>query len=106
MILRTLTYALFAATILFSAPAMADDANTVTIKNFDYSPMALTVSAGTTVTWHNLDGEPHTVVSVDGLFRSAALDSGESFTFTFTKSGTFKYVCSIHPKMVATVTVK
>jgi plastocyanin len=106
MILRTMTYALFAGAILFSAPAAADDVNTVTIKNFDYAPMALTVSAGTTVTWHNMDGEPHTVVSVDGVFRSAALDSGESFAFTFAKPGTYKYVCSIHPKMMATVTVK
>ena len=106
MTLRTMTCALFAGAILFSAPAFADDANTVTIKNFNYAPMALTVSAGTTVTWHNLDGEPHTVVSVGGAFRSAALDSGETFAFTFTKPGTFKYVCSIHPKMVATVTVK
>ena len=106
MTLRTITCALFAGAMLLSAPAMADDANTVTIKNFDFTPMAMTVSAGTKVTWHNLDGEPHTVVSVDGAFRSAALDSGESFAFTFAKPGTYKYVCSIHPKMVATVTVK
>jgi plastocyanin len=81
-------------------------ASEVTIKNFAFGPMALTVSAGTTVTWHNKDGEPHTVVSADGLFRSAALDTDESFSFKFTKAGTFKYVCTIHPRMVATITVK
>jgi plastocyanin len=75
-----------------------------TIKNFTMPN--ITVAAGTTVTWHNSDGEPHTVVSVDGLFRSAALDTGESFSFKFTKTGTFKYACTIHPRMVATVTVK
>ena len=42
------------------------DANTIVMKNFDFSPMMLTVKAGTTVTWKNLDGEPHTVVSPDG----------------------------------------
>lgn len=78
----------------------------VTIKNFNFGPSAITVAPGTTVTWHNSDGEPHTVVSADGLFRSAALDTDESFSFKFTKTGTFKYVCTIHPRMVATVTVK
>lgn len=97
------------AQILFVSVAMAavaqSDAN-VTIKNFDFSPMALTVPVGTTVVWKNLDGEPHTVVSLDGLFRSPALDQGDSYSFTFTKAGTFKYLCTIHPRMMATVTVK
>jgi plastocyanin len=106
MLSKTTTHALFAALLMLSAPAAAADADTVTIKNFDYAPMALTVTAGTTVTWHNEDGEPHTVVSIDGLFRSGALDTGESFAYKFTKPGVYKYVCTIHPKMVATVTVK
>ena len=106
MLAKTMSHALLAAYILFAAPALADDANTVTMRNFDFAPLALTVTAGTTVTWKNLDGEPHTVVSADGLFRSAALDSNETYTFTFTKPGVYKYVCSIHPKMMATVTVK
>lgn len=80
-------------------------ASDVRIKNFSFGP-AITVTAGSTVTWHNGDGEPHTVVSADGLFRSAALDTGETFSFKFTKTGTFKYVCTIHPRMVSTVTVK
>ncbi len=106
MLSKTIAHALFAGLLAVSAPAMAADADTVTIKNFDYAPMALTVTAGTTVTWKNEDGEPHTVVSVDGLFRSAALDTGETFAYKFTKPGVYKYVCTIHPKMVATVTVK
>jgi plastocyanin len=106
MILRMMTAALIVAG-LSGAPAMAADAsNTVVMKNFDFAPMAMTVNAGTTVTWRNMDEEPHTVVSADGLFRSAALDSKETFTFTFSKPGTYKYVCSIHPKMVGTITVK
>jgi plastocyanin len=104
MIPRTMTYAVFAA-FLAAAPALADDAH-VTMKNFDFMPMQMTVAAGTTVTWTNQDGEPHTVVSTDGTFRSAALDQNDSFKFTFSKPGTYKYICSIHPKMVGTVTVK
>jgi len=87
-------------------PAFADNGNTIVMKNFDFSPMAITVRAGAAVTWKNLDGEPHTVVSANGLFRSAALDQNDTFTFKFSKPGTYKYICSIHPKMMATVTVK
>ena len=106
MIPRMLRHACTAALVaLAPLPAFADDAKVV-MKNFDFAPMALSVSAGTTVVWTNQDGEPHTVVSVDGLFRSAALDQNESFRFTFDKAGTYKYVCSIHPKMVGTITVK
>ena len=87
--------------------AQADPAEVpVTIKNFDFHPMALTVPVGTTVTWKNLDGEPHTVTSLDGGFRSEALDEGDSFSFRFTRPGVYKYLCTIHPRMVATVTVK
>jgi plastocyanin len=85
-------------------PAHAADA-TVAIKNFDFA-MEVTVTPGSTVTWKNLDGEPHTVVSTDGLFRSPALDQNDTFSFKFDKPGVYKYLCSIHPKMRATVTVK
>ena len=86
--------------------ARAQDANTIVMKNFDFSPMMLTVKAGTTVTWKNLDGEPHTVVSPDGVFRSHALDQGDTFTFKFDTPGTYKYICSIHPKMMAAIVVQ
>jgi len=95
---------LAAALALGGAQAMTQP-NAVTIKNFSFG-QPISVTAGSTVTWRNSDGEPHTVVSVDGLFRSAALDTGETFSFKFTKQGTFKYVCTIHPRMVSTVTVK
>jgi plastocyanin len=90
--------------LIASSGARAADA-TVTIKNFMFA-MDTTVTAGSTVTWKNLDGEPHTVASLDGLFRSKALDEGDSFSFKFDKPGVFKYICSIHPNMKATVTVK
>jgi plastocyanin len=98
--------ALFAFVLFLTgmSAAAADDA-TVTIKNFSFA-MDVTVTPGSTVTWKNLDGEPHTVTSADGLFRSPALDENDSFSFKFDKPGVYKYICSIHPKMRATVTVK
>ena len=88
------------------AALASQDGAMVTVKNFDFHPMAVTVPVGATVTWKNLDGEPHTVTGVDGSFRSGALDEGDTFTFKFTKPGVYKYLCTIHPRMVATVTVK
>jgi plastocyanin len=79
---------------------------TVPISSFRFMQMSVTIPAGGSVTWKNLDGEPHTVVSTDGQFRSSALDQGDSFTFRFTKPGTYAYVCSIHPQMRASVIVR
>ena len=89
------------------AGASAADAGdaTVAIKNFNFA-MDVTVTPGSTVTWTNLDGEPHTVASIDGLFRSPALDQNDSFRFTFEKPGIYKYICSIHPRMKAVIIVK
>ena len=98
--------ALFAFVLVLAGMSVATAADTtVTIKNFSFA-MDVTVTPGSTVTWTNLDGEPHTVVSADGLFRSPALDQNDSFRFTFDKPGIYKYICSIHPKMRAVITVK
>lgn len=86
------------------ASAHAEDL-AITISNFMFG-MNVTVTTGSTVTWKNLDEEPHTVVSADGKFRSPALDQGDSYSFKFEKPGVYKYVCSIHPRMMASVTVR
>lgn len=98
--------ALAAACIAAGAAFAAPGDTAVTIQNFDFHPMAVTVPVGSTVTWKNLDDEPHTVTSTDGSFRSEALDSDDSYSHTFTRPGVYKYLCTIHPKMVAMVTVK
>jgi plastocyanin len=80
--------------------------NEVKIDNFSFAPTAVTVAAGTTVTWTNSDDVPHTVVSDDKTFKSKVLDTDEKFSYTFTKPGTYPYFCSIHPKMTAQIVVK
>lgn len=84
--------------------ARAEDMK-VTIDNFTFTPAELTVKVGTTVTWNNHDDIPHTVVSA-GKFRSKALDTDDSFSFTFTTAGEYKYFCSLHPHMTGTVKVE
>ncbi|MFI9723113.1 cupredoxin family copper-binding protein [Streptomyces sp. NPDC052396] len=84
-----------------SAPAAA---NRVTIAGFAFSPSTLTVSKGTTVTWTNNDSAPHTVTG-SGL-NSPTLSRGATYSFKFNSTGTFSYICTIHPSMHGTVVVK
>jgi plastocyanin len=77
----------------------------VHISNFTFGPKMVTVKVGQTVTWTNDDDIPHTVVATDKSFRSKVLDTGQSFSFTFTKSGQVAYFCSLHPMMTGKVTV-
>jgi len=78
----------------------------VTIDNFTFTPAELTISVGTTVTWENDDDIPHTVVEKNKLFRSKALDTNDSYAFTFTSAGTYDYFCGLHPHMVGKIIVK
>jgi plastocyanin len=89
-----------------SAMDTQDSGNGITIDNFSFSPAALTIPAGTTVTWRNRDDIPHTVVQRDQKFKSKALDTDDTFSFTFTDPGTYEYFCSLHPKMVAKIVVE
>jgi nitrite reductase (NO-forming) len=72
----------------------------------DYSVNVLTVNIGTMVTWTNEDEQLHTVSAVDGSFDSGFLESGASFTYTFTQPGEFEYFCLPHPWMRAKVIVE
>jgi plastocyanin len=90
-----------------AASAAPVGANAVAIRNFAFAPAALTVKAGTKVTWTNQDSDAHTVTSTGsgGPLNSKAMATGDTFSFTFTKPGTYQYLCRIHPFMTATVTV-
>jgi plastocyanin len=92
-----------------TAPASGGGGNSVTIKNFAFDPSTLTMKAGTTVTWVNNDGASHALASDAGspeAFSSSSLSTGASFTFTFTRPGTYNYHCSIHPSMTGTIIVQ
>ena len=85
--------------------AAAAGSHDVAIDNFSFAPAALSVRAGTTVTWTNHDEEPHTVVSTEQKFKSPALDTDQRFTHRFDDRGRFRYFCSIHPKMTGEIVV-
>jgi plastocyanin len=86
--------------------AAQDATNVITIDNFTFTPPELTVAVGTTVKWVNHDDIPHTVANKDKAFRSQALDTDDSFSYTFASAGTFDYFCGLHPHMVGKVIVK
>ncbi|MFJ9563732.1 cupredoxin family copper-binding protein [Streptomyces fuscichromogenes] len=90
-----------------AATAAPVAANTVAIRNFAFSPATLKVRAGTKVTWTNQDTEAHTVTSTGprGPLHSAALTTRATYSYTFTRPGTYAYLCTIHPFMTATVEV-
>lgn len=83
-------------------------AKTVDIKDYAYAPATITIKIGDTVTWTNQDGVGHDVVAdnpSDDAPNSALLDKGETYSFKFTKAGTYTYHCSPHPYMKGTVIV-
>jgi plastocyanin len=93
-------------TVGFSAPkTSAQGTEAVTIAGFAFSPAALTIEAGTTVTWTNQDSATHTATADDGSFDTGNIAQGQSVSITFDTPGTFTYHCSIHPNMVASITV-
>ena len=84
-----------------------DTPNTVTIDNFSFTPATLTVKAGTTVTWTNQDDIPHGIGSANNAFpKSKALDTDDSYSFTFATPGTYQFFCYLHPKMVGSIVVE
>ncbi|HEX6478855.1 MAG TPA: plastocyanin/azurin family copper-binding protein [Ktedonobacteraceae bacterium] len=104
------------APVATNTPANSGSGSAVMIMNdssgsFAFSPTTLTIKVGTTVTWKNVPSVAHTVTSDDGK----SFDSGSNnpiaaqsgtYSFTFTKPGTYAYHCSFHPFMKATIVVQ
>jgi plastocyanin len=81
-------------------------ANEVLIQGMAFSPVTLTVSVNTTVTWTNNDDVSHTVTSDNGLFNSGSFAHVATYSHQFTTAGTYPYHCTIHPYMTATIIVQ
>jgi plastocyanin len=90
--------------VILALPAVAAGAE-VNIDNFAFTPKELTVRAGTAIIFRNHDDIPHSVVASKGEFHSKALDTGDSYSFTFAKTGTYAYSCGLHPRMQGKITV-
>jgi len=93
----------------------ATSGTTITVGNNSYSPDALTVPVGTTVTWKwdscsgdgygGMSCTEHTVTFNDG--QASPTQSSGSFSRAFTAAGTYSYHCAIHGSyMAGTITVR
>lgn len=93
-----------------SGPAVPDggaapSTAVVSIQNFMFAPATVSVKVGGTIQWTNMDTEPHTVTARDKSFASPALSTGQTYRHTFTRPGSYAYLCTIHPFMTAVVEV-
>ncbi|WP_425838746.1 cupredoxin domain-containing protein [Streptomyces fractus] len=88
------------------AAAAAPD-HTMKIADMKFAQSKMTVKVGETVEWVNEDTAPHTVTSTKGpaKFDSGTMEKGDSWSYTFTKPGTYEYYCAVHPDMVGSITV-
>lgn len=118
----TTTIAIPSSTVATNPPTTAPPTTTVTmppitsatpingtpifVQGETFTPETLIVFVGTTVTWKNFDAEDHTATSVSGEFDGYLLASIGTFSYTFTKAGTYNYYCTIHPYMTGTIIVK
>lgn len=96
-----------AAVLAFVAPAGAATTKTVTLKNIDFSRPTVRITVGDSVRWLFRDGTVSHNITSRGRprFRSSVSKSSGSYTVRFTKAGTYRYVCTIHPNMTGKVVV-
>jgi plastocyanin len=98
------------------AETMADSKDTgiktkvVRIEDFNFAPETIKINVGDTITWTNFDSASHNAVTVEETASNMAFDSGnlktgESYSHEFKKAGTYRYICTYHPKMIGTVIV-
>jgi plastocyanin len=95
----------FGGMVLASNNAAAPE-TVIRIANFTFAPATLTVHVGSSVTWKNEDDMVHVVKEQNGAFTSDALDTGDSFSHTFSQVGTVDYFCAIHPHMTGRIVVE
>lgn len=78
----------------------------VEIKGMAFSPKNLTVKAGETIKFINMDSAPHTASAKDGSFGTGRLKKGESAMVKISTTGDINYFCKVHPSMKGSVTAK
>jgi len=98
------TRLLAVACLMVSMPVWAQEVK-IDIKEFMFGPKDLNVAVGTKVTWVNDDEIPHTVAESHKVFRSGALDTGDSYFWVFDTPGEYEYFCALHPQMLGKIVV-
>ena len=106
--LTALSILFFSLSIVFIACAQEEvevDSSKIVIGNFTFNPPKLQIPRNTTVIWVQNEEISHIISALDGSFKSEMLLKGDTFSFTFTKAGTYEYKCAIHPAMTGKIVV-
>jgi plastocyanin len=94
--------------LLVPAAGQAASAATknVSIKSGGFSPTSVTIKTGDKITWKNADSKSHQVVSDGGVFASPILGASRTYSYTFTKTGTYRYHDGLYPSHKAKIVVQ
>ena len=84
-----------------SLAANASDTVTIPDTSMMFEPWAITVKAGTKVTWTNNDGDMHVAATVPGMAAAtmptlSLPGDGGTASHTFTQPGVYYYYCPVH----------
>lgn len=104
--LRNSAAALLAISAACAPSISAAETHIVEINGMAFTPAALDVAVGDTVTWINNDVVPHTATAADGSFDSRAIDQGGQWSLVIESSGSLDYVCTFHPRMSGVINAR
>ena len=91
-----------------SATAASGATHVVTLKNIAFTPATMRIRVGQKVTWKWADGPyvDHNLHSVGkNRFPGATARKTGIHTVRFTRRGTYRYQCTLHPGMTGRVIV-
>lgn len=100
------------AAVNIPLPVEDSGASTVSMKDFEFAPVSITIKAGTTVNWTNDGEKQHSAKAVDSSFDTELFGPGEAESVAFETPGTFAYFCELHGSedgtqgMVGTIVVE
>ena len=79
--------------------------------NSCFTPADISINAGDTVHWMNVDTAAHTVTGgspangPSGVFDSSLVMADAVYAFTFDETGSYDYFCMVHPWMTGSISV-
>src|SRR6266478_1504702 len=93
-------------TLILAQPVLAVNVASVSIGDFFFSPTAVIININDQVKWTWIGSIGHTTTSDTGLWDSGVKGGGSTFVNTFTAAGSFPYHCTVHPFMMAAISVQ
>jgi plastocyanin len=106
IVLAALTATALESNITPAAAGPKSTTHTIVIEAMRFDPQELTVKAGDTIVWINHDPFPHTATAVGRQFDSREIATQRSWKYTASRTGVFRYACSLHPTMLGTLRVE